>query len=80
MALLHLSVSLISEKIMTVIKRQAGDRRWGLSVEFPLTDGDGIAVCHTRRSGSDRRRAPASLEELMILFSELPSEEPGRKQ
>jgi len=65
---------------MTIIKRQSGDRRWGLPVEFPLTDGDGVAVCHNRRSDSDRRKAPASLEDLLILFSELPSEEPGRKQ
>jgi hypothetical protein len=66
--------------IMTVIKRQAGDRRWGLSVVFPLTDGDGITVSHNRRRGDDRRKAPASLEESLILFSELPSEGPGHKQ
>jgi hypothetical protein len=65
---------------MTVIKRQSGERRWGLPVEFPLTDLYGISVSHDRRRGDDRRKAPATLEDLLILFSELPSLDPERKQ
>jgi hypothetical protein len=65
---------------MTVIKRQARERRWGLPLEPPLTDGYGVAVSHDRRKGNDRRQASASLEDLLILFSELPSIDPERKQ
>jgi hypothetical protein len=49
-----------------------------MPVEFPLTDGDGVEVVHDRRSGVDRRKAIATLEELLILFSQLPAEDPGR--
>lgn len=65
---------------MTVMKRQPGDRRWGLPVHFPLTDSEGMAVPHERRSGRDRRKTMATLEDLLILFSELPSIDPKRNQ
>ena len=65
---------------MTVTKRQPGDRRWGLSISFPLTDSEGMTVPHERRCGSDRRKSLATLEDLLILFSELPSVDPQRKQ
>ena len=65
---------------MTVMKRQPGDRRWGIPVRFPLTDCEGLTVPHERRSGSDRRKTMATLEDLLILFSELPSVDPQRKQ
>ena len=58
---------------MTLVKRQPGDRRWGMTVEFPLTDSLGNGVIYDRRSGLQRRRSIASLEDLLILFSELPS-------
>lgn len=63
-----------------MIKRQSGERRWGLPVEFPLTDKYGVAVSRDRRCGDERRIGPASLEDLLILFSELPSLNPERKQ
>lgn len=65
---------------MTVIKRQPGDRRWGLPVQFPLTDSEGMPVPQERRSGTDRRKTMAALEDLLILFSELPSIDPQRRQ
>jgi len=39
-----------------------------------------LQVVHDRRSANDRRKLPASLEDLLILFSQLPSEDPGQKQ
>jgi hypothetical protein len=65
---------------MGLVKRQSGERRWGMPVEFPLRDCDGMHVALDRRSVSDRRKSPASLEDLLILFSQLPSEDPGQKQ
>jgi hypothetical protein len=64
---------------MGLVKRQPGERRWEMPVEFPLRDSDGMYVVHDRRSASDRRKSPASLEELLILFSQLPSKAPGQK-
>lgn len=63
-----------------VVKRQSWERRWGLPVEFPHTDSRGFSVAYDRRKGSDRRKAKASLDEIQILFSELPSLDPERKQ
>lgn len=65
---------------MGLIKRQPGERRWGLPVEYPLADSNGTYVVTDRRSGSDRRQSPADLEDLLILFSQLPSIDPGHKQ
>ena len=65
---------------MGLIKRQPGERRWGLPVSYPFTDSKGVHVVLDRRSGADRRQSPADLEDLLILFSQLPSVEPGRKQ
>ena len=65
---------------MGLVKRQPGERRWGLPVEFPLIDSGGVHVVYDRRRDNDRRKSPASLEDLLILFSQLPSEDPGQKQ
>jgi len=65
---------------MGIAKRQPGERRWGMPVEFPLRDCDGRHVLCDRRNASDRRKSPASLEDLLILFSQLPPEGPGHKQ
>ena len=65
---------------MTIIMRQPGDRRWKLPVELPLIDDEGVSVSEDRRRGGDRRKAQASLESLLVLFSELPSVDPESKQ
>ena len=57
-------------------RRQPGERRWGIPVEFPLTDNEGLVVVRDRRSGMDRRKAIASLEELLILFAQGPLGDP----
>jgi len=63
---------------MGIVKRQAGERRWELPAGFPLAGHDGVLVAHDRRHGSDRRKSSASMEDLWILFSQLPSEDPGQ--
>ena len=65
---------------MGLIKRQLGDRRWGMDVEFPMTDSNGVYVICDRRSGVERRKAIATLEDLLILFSQPPSGDPDRKK
>ena len=67
-------------KVMGLIKRQPGDRRWGMVVEFPMTDSHGVYVMRDRRSGMDRRKARATLEDLLILFSQAPSVDPGEER
>ena len=64
---------------MGLVKRQPGERRWEMPDEFPLTDRDGVYVSHDRRGGDERRKSIAALEDLLILFSQLPSEDPGHK-
>ena len=49
-------------------KRQPGERRWAMPIEFPLTDKDGGHVERDRRTGVDRRKAIASLEEILICL------------
>jgi hypothetical protein len=49
-----------------------------MPAEFPLAGPDGVRVAHDRRHGSERRKSSASMEELWILFSQLPSEDPGQ--
>jgi hypothetical protein len=65
---------------MGLVKRQPGERRWGMPVDFPLIDSGGLYVVHDRRHDNDRRKSPASLEDLLILFSQLPSEDPGKNR
>jgi hypothetical protein len=65
---------------MSLVKRQPGERRWEMSDEFPLTDCDGRHVAWDRRYDVDRRKSIASLEELLILFSQSPTEDPERKK
>jgi hypothetical protein len=56
---------------MDLVKRQPGDRRWGMAMEFPLTDFLGNRVIDDRRSGSQRRRSTVTLDDLAILFSQI---------
>jgi len=51
-----------------------------MPVDFPLTDSGGVHVVHDRRRDNDRRKSPASLEDLLILFSQLPSEDPEQNR
>ena len=51
-----------------------------MDVEFPMTDSDGVYVIRDRRSGMDRRKAKATLEDLLILFSQAPSGDPGKEK
>ena len=54
---------------MLTTRRQAGDRRWGLSVNFPLQDSSGFVVLADRRRLSDRRNAEASMAAWAALLS-----------
>jgi hypothetical protein len=64
---------------MDLVKRQPGDRRWGMAMEFPLTDFLGNRVIDDRRSGSQRRRSTVTLDDLAILFSQVFSNENTQK-
>ena len=64
---------------MGLVLRKAADRRGETVEEFPLTDKLGNRVVHDRRSYVQRRRSIATLEELLILFSEQPSIDPNQR-
>jgi hypothetical protein len=64
---------------MGLVKRQSGDRRWGMPVEYPLTDCDGMRVAQDRRNGVDRRKSITTLEDIMALISQLPAKDQGHK-
>jgi hypothetical protein len=51
-----------------------------MDVEFPITDSDGVYVIRDRRGGVDRRKARATLEDLLILFSQAPSGDPDKQR
>jgi len=53
-------------------KRSKGQRRWGLDQEFPVRDSNGVIVLTERRQLTDRRLDNTSLEERLIMFSEMP--------
>lgn len=65
---------------MGLIKRQSGDRRWGMDVEFPVTDSNGVYVIRDRRSGVDRRKARATLEDLLVLLSQPHLDDPDKEK
>jgi hypothetical protein len=52
-------------------RRNPGQRRWGLSTEFPLRDSNGSLVIAERRRLSDRRLDNTSLEDRLLMFSGL---------
>jgi hypothetical protein len=43
-----------------------------------MTDCGGVYVMRDRRSGVDRRKAKATLEDLLILLSQAPSIDPDK--
>ena len=53
-------------------KRSKGQRRWGLNHEFPVRDSDGTVVISDRRRLTDRRLDNTSLEDRLMMFSEMP--------
>ena len=63
---------------MGIIKRQLGDRRMGLPLEFPLVDGDDVLVSRDRRIHQERRRADLTREEIELLLSQLSYRRPPR--
>jgi hypothetical protein len=52
--------------------RSKGQRRWGLDQGFPVRDSDGVVVITERRQLMDRRLDNTSLEDRLIMFSEMP--------
>jgi len=53
-------------------KRSKGQRRWGLEQEFPVKDSSGVIVVTDRRRLTDRRLDNTSLEDRLMMFSEMP--------
>jgi hypothetical protein len=53
-------------------KRSKGQRRWGLEQEFPVKDSNGVIVVTDRRRLTDRRLDNTSLEDRLMMFSEMP--------
>ena len=53
-------------------KRSKGQRRWGLDQEFPVRDSNGVIVVTERRQLTDRRLDNTSLEDRLMMFSEMP--------
>jgi hypothetical protein len=60
------------ERIM-MEKRSKGQRRWGLDHEFPVKDSNGVVVVTDRRRLTDRRLDNTSLEDRLMMFSEMPA-------
>ena len=52
--------------------RSKGQRRWGLDQGFPVRDSYGVVVITERRQLMDRRLDNTSLEDRLIMFSEMP--------
>jgi hypothetical protein len=50
-------------------RRNRGERRWGLSSEFPLKDCNGVMVVIERRQLPDRRLENTTLADRLLMFS-----------
>ena len=61
-------------------RRNKGNRRWELDIEFPVRDCNGTAVMAERRHISDRRLINISLEERLMMLAEMPLLHPGQKK
>jgi hypothetical protein len=61
-------------------KKAARGKALGITRRLSIIDCNGVHVALDRRSGIDRRQSPADLEDLLILFSQLPSPDPAKKQ
>jgi hypothetical protein len=58
-------------------RRSKGQRRWGITGEFPLIDSNGITVAINRRRMPDRRLENIPLAERLMLFSQMLPPDPG---
>lgn len=52
-------------------RRNLGQRRWGLTTEFPLKDSNGALVIAERRRLIDRRLENTSFEDRLLMFTGL---------
>jgi len=59
-------------------KRVKSQRRWVLFPEFPLKDSKGVIVISDRRRLYDRRLGNTSLEQRLLMLSEMPPPTPER--
>jgi hypothetical protein len=67
----NLSTTLEAMKRTIPERRNLGQRRWGLSTEFPLKDCNGSLVIAERRRQADRRLENTSLEDRLLMFAGL---------
>jgi hypothetical protein len=58
------------------VKRAKGQRRWVAYPEFPLLDSKGVIVISDRRRIHDRRLGNTSLEDRLLMLSEMPRPNP----
>jgi len=54
---------------MNLITRQEESRRDGLSVDFPVTDSQGLSIEQDRRRLPDRRRSEYGIADLKVMLS-----------
>jgi len=59
-------------------KRAKGQRRWDSFPEFPLMDSKGVIVISDRRRVCDRRLGNTSLEQRLLMLSEMPPPTPDQ--
>jgi hypothetical protein len=59
------------ELSMNMIIRQKGGRRFGLHVEFPLEDRQGVSVIQDRRRLPDRRKEKYGLDDLKVILTKM---------
>ena len=50
-------------------RRNKGQRRWEIDLEFPIRDSGGVLVITDRRTLTDRRLGNTSMEERLVMFS-----------
>lgn len=73
---LEISTTLEAMRRAIPERRNLGQRRWGLSTEFPLKDCNGSLVITERRRLTDRRLENTSLADRLLMFSGLVQVEP----
>jgi hypothetical protein len=56
---------------MNLIVRQKGGRRFGMPVEFPLEDNQGVFVIRDRRRSPDRRRVKYGFDDLKVILTKM---------